>query len=373
MITLKEVTNKKELKTFVTFPFKLYKDSKYWVPPIISDEMATLSKDKNPAFLHADAHFFLAYQNETIVGRVAAIVNWTEIKKQNVKKMRFGFFDAVDDLEVSRALLDKISEIGKKHDLEFVEGPVGFSNLDKNGALTYGFDHIGTMATWYNHPYYINHFEALGFIPEKEYIESKFSFKTIPLERFKRVNEIITKRFKLRPSKFTKTKEIIPHIDSMFDLFNKSYSKLSTFVPVSDPQRDYFKQKFINFINPEYIKFVFDENDNMVAFAIVLPSFSEALQEVKGKLFPFGFLKLLKAKKSSKTVLFYLIGVEPHYQNKGVTAIIFNEFYETFKKQNIETCIRLPELADNLASQQIWKDFDCEIIKRRKTFRKELI
>ncbi|MCX7549764.1 GTP cyclohydrolase [Xanthomarina sp. F2636L] len=372
MITLKEVKNKKELKAFVTFPFQLYKNSKYWVPPIISDEIATLSSDKNPAFLHAEAQFFLAYKNNEIVGRVAAIVNWTEINEQKVKKMRFGWFDTIEDLSVSKTLLDKVTEIGKSHNLEFVEGPVGFSNLDKNGALTYGFDHIGTMATWYNHPYYISHFEDLGFLGEKEYIESKFSFKTIPLERFKRVNEIITKRFKLRPSKFTKTKEIIPHIDGMFDLFNKSYSKLSTFVPVSNAQRDYFKQKFINFINPEYIKFVFDENDNMVAFAIVLPSFSEALQETNGKLFPFGFLKLLKAKKNSKTVLFYLIGVEPHYQNKGVTAIIFNEFYETFKKQNIETCIRLPELSDNLASQQIWKDFDCEIIKRRKTFRKEL-
>lgn len=372
MITLKEVSNKSELKAFVTFPFKLYKDSNYWVPPIISDEIATLSSDKNPAFLHADAHFLLAYQNDAIVGRVAAIVNWTEINEQKVKKMRFGWFDAIDDIEVSKVLLEKVIDIGKSHNLEFVEGPVGFSNLDKNGALTYGFDHIGTMATWYNHPYYITHFEELGFLPEKEYIESKFSFKTIPLERFTRVNDIITKRFKLRPSKFTKTKEIVPHIDSMFDLFNKSYSKLSTFVPVSDAQRDYFKQKFINFINPEYIKFVFDENDNMVAFAIVLPSFSQALQETKGKLFPFGFLKLLKAKKNSKTVLFYLIGVEPHYQNKGVTAIIFNEFYKTFTKQNIETCIRLPELSDNFASQQIWKDFDCEIIKRRKTFRKEL-
>lgn len=372
MITLKEVKNKKELKSFVTFPFQLYKDSKYWVPPIISDEMATLSADKNPAFKHVDAQFFLAYKGETIVGRIAAIINRIEINQQKVKKMRFGWFDTIDDFEVSKALFDKVSEIGKSNNLSFIEGPVGFSNLDKNGALTYGFDHIGTMATWYNHPYYIMHFEDLGFLPEKEYIESKFSFKTIPLERFTRVNDIITKRFELKPSKFTKTKEIEPHIDDMFGLLNESYAKLSTFVPISDLQKEYFKKKFINFINPEYVKFVFDKNDKMIAFAIVLPSFSEALQKTKGKLFPFGFLELLKAKKHSKTALFYLIGVNPHYQNKGVTAIIFNEFYKTFKKYDIETCIRLPELVDNFASQQIWKDFDCEIIKRRKTFRKEL-
>ncbi|EGV44816.1 GTP cyclohydrolase [Bizionia argentinensis JUB59] len=372
MIQLQEVKNKKDLKNFVTFPFSLYKDSKYWVPPIISDEVATLSADKNPAFQHAEARYFLAYKNKQIVGRVAAIINWTEINEQKVKKMRFGWFDTINDVDVSKALLNKVAEIGKEHKLEYIEGPVGFSNLDKNGALTEGFDHIGTMATWYNHAYYIDHLEQLGYETEKEYIESKFSFIDLPVERFVRANDIILKRFKLKAGTFTTTKEIVPHLDSMFNLFNRSYSKLSSFVPISDAQRDYFKKKFINFINPEFIKFVFDEHDKMVAFAIVLPSFSEALQETNGKLFPFGFLKLLKAKKTSKTALFYLIGVEPQYQNKGVTAIIFNEFHKSFTKFGVETCIRLPELADNLASHQIWKDFDTRIIKRRKTFKKVL-
>lgn len=372
MIHLHEVKTKKDLKRFVKFPFSLYKNSKYWVPPIISDEVATLSADKNPAFQNAEAHFFLALKNNAIVGRVAAIVNWTEINDQHVKKMRFGWFDFIDDLEVSKALLDRVAEIGKRHNLEYMEGPVGFSNLDKNGALTEGFDHIGTMATWYNHPYYIDHFNALNFATEKEYIESKFSFINLPVERFVRANDIILKRFKLKSCSYTKASDIEPHLDSMFELFNQSYSKLSSFVPVSSAQRDYFKKKFINFINPEFIKFIFDEHDKMVAFAIVLPSFSEALQETNGKLFPFGFLKLLKAKKNTKTALFYLIGVDPHYQNKGVTAVIFKEMHTSFTKAGIETCIRLPELADNFAQHQIWKDFDTKIIKRRKTFRKAL-
>ncbi len=372
MIELQEVKTKKELKAFVTFPFKLYANSKYWVPPIISDEMATLTKDKNPALEHADTFLFLAYKDKAVVGRVAAIINWTEVKEQGVKKMRFGWFDTIDDYNVSKALLGKVSEIGKSHDLEFMEGPVGFSNLDKNGALTEGFDHIGTMATWYNHPYYIEHFNRFGLSVEKEYIESKFDFNKAPVERFKRVNKLIIERYKLKPANFTNSKEIIPYLDDMFALFNRSYSKLSTFVPISSKQQAYLKKKFISFINPEYIKFVLDENDNMVAFAIVLPSFSKALQEVKGKLFPFGFLKLLKAKKNSKTALFYLIGVEPHYQNKGVTAIIFEEFHKSLSKSGVDTCIRLPELADNHASHQIWKDFNAEIIKRRATFKKAL-
>lgn len=372
MIQLKEVNNKKDLKAFVTFPFTLYKDSKYWVPPIISDEMATLSADKNPAFEHATAHLFLAYKDEVIVGRVAAIINYTEIKEQNVPKMRFGWFDTIDDVEVTKKLLDKVAEIGRENQLEYIEGPVGFSNLDKNGALTFGYDHIGTMATWYNHPYYIDHFKALGFVQEKEYLESKFYFHKAPVERFTRFNDVILKRYQLQPLNFTKSKDIIPYLDDMFALFNRSYSRLSTFVPISKNQQAYLKKKFISFINPEYIKFVLDKDGKMIAFAIVLPSFSKALQDVKGKLFPFGFLKLLKAKKNSKTALFYLIGVDPQYQNKGVTAIIFEQFRKALAKSGVDTCIRLPELADNNPSQQIWKDFNAEIIKRRATFKKML-
>lgn len=372
MIELKEVKTKKELKAFVTFPFQLYKDSKYWVSPIISDEMETLNSEKNPAFDSAKATFFLAFKNNKIVGRVAAIINTIEINEQGVKKMRFGWFDTIDDLDVSEMLLDKVEAIGKQNGLEFVEGPVGFSNLDKNGALTEGFDHIGTMATWYNHPYYIKHFEQLGYKPEKVYIESKFHMKGIPTERFKRVTEMVKKRYNLWSSNFTKTSEVVKYVDEMFDLFNESYKILPTYVPITKKQQAYFKKKFINFIDPEYIKFVFDKNNKMIAFGIVFPSFSKALQQIKGKLFPFGFLKLLKAKKNNDTALLYLIGVDPHYQNKGVTAIIFSDIYNIFMKNNIKTCIRLPELEDNLASQQIWKDFNAKIIKKRKTFKKAI-
>ena len=372
MIELKEVKSKKELKLFVTFPFTLYKDSKYWVPPIISDEMETLNAEKNPAFESAQAKFYLAYRNHKIVGRVAAIINSIEINEQGVKKMRFGWFDVIDDLDVSRTLLNQVETIGKQNGLDFVEGPVGFSNLDKNGALTEGFNHIGTMATWYNHSYYIDHFKALSYNPEKVYIESKFNVNEVPTERFTRVADIVKKRFGLWSSNFTKTSEVIPHVDEMFALFNESYKELPTYVPITKKQQAYFKKKFINFIDPEYIKFVFDKTNKMIAFAIVLPSFSRALQEIKGKLFPFGFLKLLKAKKNNKTALLYLIGVDPTYQSKGVTAIIFKDIYDVFVKKNIENCIRLPELEDNLAEQQIWKDFNSEIIKRRKTFKKML-
>jgi len=372
-ITIKEISAKSDLKKFVKFPFSLYKDNLYWIPPIVKDEIATFNKEKNPAFDNAEAYFFLAYRGNKIVGRVIAIINWTEINKQGLKKMRFGWFDFIDDIEVSKALLAKVHEIGKQHQLDFLEGPVGFSNLDKVGVLIDGFDQRGTMITWYNHPYYKDHLEQLGYLKEKEYVESIFPFANVKPEFFFKAQNIIKKRYQLRALNFTSTKEIMPYVDEMFDLFNESYAKLSSFVPISDRQKTYFKKKYISFINPEYIQFVIDKNDKIVAFAIVMPSFAKALQKSKGKLFPFGMVNLLKAKKHSKEVIFYLIGVHPDYLNKGVHAVIFNEYYNVFSKKGIQTCIRTPELEDNTAIHQIWKRFDPKIYKRRRTYRKEII
>ncbi|MEH6620051.1 GTP cyclohydrolase [Maribacter arcticus] len=372
MITLHEAKSKQDLKRFVTFPFSLYKNNKYWVPPIINDELESFDKNKNPVFKDAEAWFFLAFDGDKLVGRVAAVINQLEVNQQNVKKMRFGWFDFVDDPAVSKALLDKVAEIGNQHNLEYMEGPVGFSNLDKVGVLVEGFDHIGTMITWYNHPYYKDHYENLGFVKEKEYMENKFPAKNADPKLFSKLNDLIKRRYGLKEVNFTKTKEVMPLADEMFDLFNETYASLSSFVPITEIQKTYFKKKYISFINPEYIKFVKDKDDKLIAFAIVMPSFSEALQKANGKLFPFGLYHLLKAKKKSKDVIFYLVGIHPEYQNKGVTAVIFNEYYKTFTEKDIDMCYRTPELEENLAIKQMWKHFDPVIYKRRRTYKKSL-
>ncbi|WP_299109225.1 GTP cyclohydrolase [uncultured Tenacibaculum sp.] len=372
MIHVKEINSTKEMKQFVTFPFSIYKNNECWVPPIIKDELETFDSEKNPVFEHATARFFLAYKNDEIVGRIAAIVNTYEVNHQNIKKMRFGWYDTIDDIEVSRALLEKVKEIGFQNNLEYVEGPVGFNNLDKTGVLTYGFNHIGTMITWYHNPYQHKHLEQLGFIKEKEYLENKFPFANVDFNKYHKASNLIKRRYQLNALNFTKTKDIMPYVDEMFDLFNKTYSKLSTYVPISQSQIDYFKKKYISFINPEFIKFVIDKEGKLVAFAIVMPSFSKALQKAKGKLFPFGIFHLLKARKKAKDVTFYLIGVHPEYQNKGVVAIIFEEFHKTFTEKGIINCIRTPELEDNTAIHQIWKNFDPSTHKRRRTYKLNL-
>jgi len=372
MVTIKEIHTKKEMKQFVAFPFSLYKNNPYWVPPIIKDELSVFDSSKNPIFEIANARFFIALKNEKIVGRVVAIINSYEVEKQGIKKMRFGWFDVVDDLAVSKVLLEKVKEIGLQNNLKYIEGPVGFNNLDKTGVLVDGFDHIGTMITWYNHPYYKDHLEQLGLKKEKEYLENKFKFKDVDAQYYSRMSAIIKKRYQLKALDFTKTKDILPYVDEMFEVFDLSYSKLSTFVPISDAQIAFFKKKYISFINPEYIKFVVDANNKLVAFAIVMPSFSEALQKAKGKLFPFGIFHLLKAKKHAKDVTFYLIGVHPDYQNKGLTAIIFDQYTKTFLPLGIENCIRTPELSDNESIHQLWKGFNPITHKKRSTYRLDI-
>ncbi len=372
MITIVEANSKKLLKAFVNFPFALYKNHPYWVPPLINDELDTFDKTKNPVFTSAEANFYLAYQDNKVVGRIAAIINWDEVNDQQKRKVRFGWWDVIDDIEVTKALLEKVYELGKKNNLEYVEGPMGFSNLDKVGVLTEGFDEIGSMITWYNYPYYAAHLEKLGYVKEKEYLENKFPFSNVKIELFLKANELVKRRYELKPLNFTNNKDIMPYVDKMFDLFNASYASLSSFVAITDVQKEYFKKKYISFINPEYIKFVMDKDNSMVAFSIVMPSFSEALQKANGRLFPFGFYHLLKAKKESNEVLFYLIGIDPEYQSKGVTAIIFNEYYNTFSEKGILSCIRTPELEDNHAIHNMWKHFDPVTFKRRRTYKKDL-
>ena len=372
MIKIQEISTKKELKQFVKFPFSLYKGNKYWVPPIINEEVESFDKLKNPVFEHADARFFIAFKDGKIAGRVAAIVNRLEIDVQKVPRMRFGWIDFIDDPDVSKALLDKVIEIGQKENLKFIEGPLGFSNLDKVGVLTEGFDSISTMITWYNYPYYIEHYKKHGLIPGQNFIETKFFMKDVDINKYRRYATVVKERYKLKAINFSSTKEVLPYVEEMFKLFNTAYADLSSFVPVSDKQIAYLKKKFIGFINPEYIKFIVDEQGKLITFSITMPSFAEALQKANGKLFPTGFMHLLKAKKHSKSSVFFLIGILPEYQKKGVTAIVFDEFFKTYTEKGVDEMIITPELEENKDIQLIWKNFKPNIYKRRCTMRKDI-
>lgn len=371
-IQVKEVENNKDLEAFIKFPMNLYKNNPYYVPPIINDEKQSMSKEHNPIFREAEASYFLAYKGDQIVGRIAAIINWKEVKEQGKSKMRFGWFDTIDDIEVTKALLAKVAEIGKSHQLDYMEGPVGFSNLDKAGLLTKGFDKLATMVGLYNESYYMEHFEKLGFETSSEWTEFSLPAPKVLPEKVVKFNKIIQERYKLRELKFKKTKELLPFVDEMFDLLDKTYSSLETYVPIADYQIEHYKNKYIPFINPDYVNVIVDENNKMVAFAITMPSYSKALQKANGKLFPFGWYHLMKANRKNDSAAFYLIGVDPKLQGKGVTALIFSAMYETFKRNNIKYLETNPELVGNDNVQVLWKPYNPVNHKRRKTFRKDI-
>ncbi|MFY7810961.1 MAG: GTP cyclohydrolase, partial [Flavobacterium sp.] len=261
MITISPVKTNKDIQKFVQFSYDLYKNCKQWIPPLFQEELNNFNPKKNPVFENASANLFLAYKNNEIVGRVAVIINRNEIEQQGIEKVRFGWFDAIDNQEVFKKLLDTVIQIGRANNLKYLEGPMGFSNLDKVGALIDGYEQEGNMTTWYNYPYYIKHFKALGLVPEKTFVENKFQFSKVTTgTQFERGAKIVTEKYKVKLINFTKTKEILPYIDEMFQLFNSSYAQLSSFVAVSPKQIDFLKKKYIPMINPEYIKFVVDQN-----------------------------------------------------------------------------------------------------------------
>lgn len=373
-IVIKEAKTKAEYLAFVKFPYSLYKENPNWVPPLINDEIETIDPDLNPVYQNANASFFLAYQDEKIVGRIAAIINWIEVKEIKKSKVRFGWFDVIDNINVSKSLIDCVIKFGKDHNLESIEGPLGFSNLDKAGLLIKGYEEQNTMITLYNHPYYSEHLEKLGFNEAAKWVEYEIKiddFESSP-EKVKRFSKLIMERYNLTLLNFKNRKAIIPYVDQMFELLDKTYNKLQSYVPIQDYQIENYKKRFLKFINPDFIKCIIDQQGKLICFSITMPSFTEALKKVNGKLTLFNSIHILKAMYFNKRASFYLIGVRPDYQNKGITAIIFNEMQKLFNKQNINIVETNPELEENTAIQKLWKNYEHRLHKRRATFSKKI-
>ena len=371
-IEIREIHSQRELRDFVRFQMKLYEGNPYFVPGLIVDEVNSLDVTKNPAFKFASARYFMAYKDGQVVVRVAAIINDIEVNKLKIKKLRFGWLDMIDDIEVTKALIAKLEEVGRENGLEFMEGPMGASNLEKAGMLTFGFERLSTAIGQYNYEYYPKHLEELGFVKEKEWVENFMTTPTSIAPRIYEFAQLVTERYKLKLLHFKNAKEMQPYIKPVFDLLEESFKDLETFVPISEEQKAHYAKKYSAILNPDFISFIEDGEGELCAFAITMPSFSKALQKAKGKFFPFGWYHLLKAKKKNDTVEFVLIGVHPKYQKKGITSIIFKDMFETFTKHNIKYLETNPELEENQSVQALWTDYNPVLHKRRKTFKKEI-
>jgi hypothetical protein len=373
-IVIREAKTQEEFHAFVKFPFTLYKENPYWVPPLINDEIETIDPNLNPVYQNADARFFLAYKEEKIIGRIAAIVNWIEVKEIKKSKVRFGWFDTIDNIEVTKLLIDKVIEFGKEQNLKSIEGPLGFSNLDKAGLLIEGFKERNTLITLYNHPYYVEHLKKLGFNEAARWVEYEIKiddFESSP-EKVKRFSKLIMERYNLTLLNFKNRSEILPYVDQMFDLLDKTYNSLQTYIPIQDYQIENYKKRFLKFVNPDFIKCIIDNEGKLICFSITMPSFTKALKSINGKLTFLNSYHILKAMYFNERASFYLIGIRPDYQNKGIPAIIFNEMQKLFNKQKITIVETNPELEENTAIQKLWKNYEHRLHKRRATFNKKI-
>jgi len=371
-ILIKEVSNLRELKKFISFQYELYRENKYWVPPLRSDENNSLRKDKNPAFDFCEAAYWLAYKDGEIVGRIAGIINkkYNEVWKKQTA--RFGWFDFIDDHDVSSALLTTVEIWAANKGMKLMNGPLGFTDMDAEGTLVMGFEEVSTFGALYNYPYYPEHIEKCGYLKDADWVEYEVDIhKEVP-EKVARIADIALKRNNLKILKVKKAKEFLPYSQQIFEVLNSAYSKLFGFVELSQKQIDLYIKQYFSFILPEYVPVILDSENNVIAFGITMPSLSHAFQKNKGRLFPFGFLYVLKAMKNNKKADLYLTAVKPEYQERGINAILINEINKLYIKNGVEKVETNRELEENEKIQAQWKFFDRRLHKRRRCYKKEI-
>ncbi len=353
---IEEVTNPKELTQFIKFPIKLFKDIEAYVPPLIDFELSTLKKDKNPAFEQAETKYWVVKQNNKIVGRIAGIILNEEIA--NNKLVRFGWIDFIDDKEVSSLLLNTVADWGKSKGATKIHGPLGFTDLDFEGALIDGFDQMATQATIYNPEYYQSHYEYFGLKKAVDWVEFRGRVPENIPDRLKRVASLTEQRSKLKIVQFKKSSELKKYAPDFFKLLNKLYKKLYGYHELTESQKKYYTEQYFGLIRKEFIIIVVDENDKVVGMAIAFPSISKALKKAQGSLFPFGFIHLLKDFYFAKDVDIFLIGVYPEYSSTGIVAYILNDLLEKGKKHGIERYATGPMLEENANVLNLLRQFE---------------
>lgn len=371
-IILKEVKTNSDLKKFIKFQFKLYKDNPYWVPPLISDEIKTFSREKNPAYDFCEAKYWLAYKNDEIVGRIAGIINHKFNEKWNQKAIRFGWIDFIDDDEVSKSLMSAVENWGKEKGLEYIHGPLGFTDFDPEGLLIEGYEEVSTFGAIYNYPYYEKHVEKMSYVKDADWIEFRVPAPKEINEKVARIADVVAQRNKLHVLKVKKAKELLPYAREIFYLINDAYKELYGFVELTDKQIDMYVKAYFGFIKPEYVPVVLDEDNRVAAFGVTMPSLSKAMQKAKGKLFPFGFIHLLGAMKNNPDIDLYLTAVRPELQNKGVNSLLMNETAKLIIANNIDFVETNRELELNEKIQAQWRFYNPRQHKRRRCYKKEL-
>ena len=374
-VEIRQVMTRSELRKFVDFPEKLYRNNPYYVPPLVFDQMDTLDQQKGAAQEFCDSALYMAYKDGEAVGRVAAIVNRLANEQWNHKEVRFGWYDFIEDREVAKALMDKVYEFGRKHKMDSVVGPLGFTDFDPEGMLIHGYDQIGTMALIYNYPYYNDYLAEMGFEKDVDWNEYVVKVPTVMPERWPRLEKIIRERANvhLRPL----TRKIIRQEDyghKVFRCINECYKDLYNFTLLPDHMAEKYLGFYLSILDLRYLSMVENEKGELVAFGISMPSIVKALQKTRGKLFPFGWWPLAKAMffKQGDMAELLLVGVRPDYQNSGVNSLIFMDMFRKYNEMGIKTAETNAVLETNLKNQGQFRDFEPELKKIRRSYKKAL-
>jgi len=370
-VRIQAVNNKKERKDFVNLPFKIYKDNAYWVPPIKADELGVMDPKHNPAMEFCDTAFWVAYRDGKTVGRISAIINHKYNEKMGQKLGRFSRLEFIDDKEVFLGLMDTAAAWLKERDMEIIHGPLGFTNLDNQGLMIEGFDHLASVASVYHLPYYKDHIQAYGFEKEVDWLEFRLQVGEASIKKAQRGADLIKKRFGLEVIRFNTAKEMLPYVERIFDILSKAFAHLPYVIPFNKKMVDMYAKKYFKVINPRYVCMVKD-GDEVIGFIVAVPSLSEAMQKAKGRLYPFGFYHILKAMKHPQLIDLFLGGVKPEYDKKGVAVIMYSEVQNQMMKEGIHIIETTGNIETNHNIISNWKNFDHIQHKRRRCFVKAL-
>ena len=374
-ITIKPVTSKKDIKQFICFNYDLYKDSPYAVPELYTDVRDTLDPTKNAAFEFCEAQPFIALREGKVVGRIVAIINHKANAAWEKKVVRFGWVDFIDDAEVADALFATVEQWGKERGMTEVQGPLGFTDFDPEGMLIEGFDRIGTMATIYNYPYYPKHMERMGYEKDADWVEYLLTAPTELPEKHARITRIVKEKFGLRVVKYTSHKKLAQERGvAIFEMLNEAYAHLYGYSALSEKQIQQYIKAYLPLLDLRLVPLILDKDDNLVGFAVLLPSLAKAFQKARGRMFPFGWWHLLKALKwnDTQTSEMLLIAVKPEYQGKGAVALLFADIIPIHYELGFRYSESNPELEVNTKIQSQWDYFERENHKRRRAYSKKL-
>lgn len=367
-ITIKEIKTKKDMKKFIDFPIKLYKDNQNYIPALAADEMNMYDSSKNAAYEYCESIQILAYKENKVVGRLAAIINHKYNDKITGKHLRFSHFDVVDDFEVTKAMFDYIGKWGKEKGMTEFNGPIGFTDLDRQGMLIEGYDQIGMSITNYNFPYYNEHMEKLGLKKDVDWVEYLVNIPETLDPRIEKVQSALLNRFGFKLLKFKNLKEIMPYIYKAFDVYNEAFYALHGTVFLTEKQVTALIKQFAPAINFEYVPIIVDKDDNVVGFAILAPSIAKASRKAKGKMLPFGWYHLLKALKHNDTLEMYLVAIKPEYQGFGLNSILMYDVTKCAMKNGVKYAETGPELEENYKVRTQWDNYDAKIIRKRRCY-----